>query len=142
MTIATQTQADTRKIEAYRVSDHARVGTLPRHFGSRMMTVEQKIYDLMGQFVAEYDGGYWEFFELSNGGFYMAPRMPAVRLSIYSNRYTGQMSADAAGITVCLFVLSLLSFDCQDDVYTRHFHWLRDFALGHVEAAQIFAAID
>jgi len=142
MTTATHSQTDTRKIEAYLVSDHARMGSLPRHFGSRMMTVEQKIYDLMGQFVADYDGGYWEFFELSNGGFYMVPRMPAVRLSVDSNGYEGRMSADAAGITVCLFAFSLLSFERQGEVYSRHFHWLRDFALGHVEAAEIFAAID
>jgi Antirestriction protein len=52
------------------------------------------------------------------------------------------MYADAAGITVCLFAFSLLSFERQGEVYSRHFHWLRDFALGHVEAAEIFAAID
>ncbi len=72
----------------------------------------------------------------------MTPKMPAVRLSVDSNGYEGRMSADAAGITVCLFAFSLLSFERQGDVYSRHFHWLRDFALGHVEAGEIFAAID
>ena len=57
MNVSTQSKQN-QKIEAYRVSDHARIGTLPRHFGSRMMTVEGKIYDLMGEFVADYDGGY------------------------------------------------------------------------------------
>jgi hypothetical protein len=31
------------RIEAHRVYEQAGVGTLPRHFGSRMMTVEQMI---------------------------------------------------------------------------------------------------
>jgi hypothetical protein len=107
-----------------------------------MVTVEARIYDLMGQFVADYDGGFWDFYELSNGGFYMAPQMPAVRLSVESNGYDGRMSADAAGITVCLFALSHLAFERNPEVYGRHFHWLRDFALGHAEASQIFAAVD
>jgi hypothetical protein len=46
---------------------------------------------------------------------YMAPRIPSVRLSIQSNGFQGQMSADAAGITVCLFAFSLLSFEGNDE---------------------------
>jgi hypothetical protein len=107
-----------------------------------MVTVEARIHDLMGRFVADYYGGFWDFFELSNGGFYMAPQMPAVRLSVESNGYDGRMSADAAGITVCLLAFSHLAFEDNAEVYSRHFHWLRDFALGHSEASQIFAAID
>ena len=86
--------------------------------------------------------GYWEYCELSNVGFYMAPRMPAVRISIDSNGYEGHLSADAAGITVCLFVFSHLSFRNRREVYSQHFHRLRDCALGHAEARAIFAAID
>ena len=133
---------ETLKIEAYRVSKHARMGTLPRHFGPRMMRVEHKIYVLMGKFVADYAGGFWNFYELSNGGFYMAPKLPPVGFSVPSNGFEGQMSADAAGITVCLFAFSHLAFAGDDEVFSRHFHWLRDFALGHAEARQIFAAID
>ena len=133
---------ETQKIEAYRVPEHARIGTLPRHFGSRMMAFEGKVYDLMGEFVADYDGAFWDFYQLSNGGFYMAPKMPSVRFSVPTNGFDGTLSADAAGIAVCLFALSHLSFDRDGEVFSRHFHWLRDFALGHAEAGQIFAAID
>jgi hypothetical protein len=142
MTQLRDLNSGTQKLEAYPVSHHARMGTLPRHFGRHMMTVEHKIYNLMGRFVADYKGAFWEFYELSNGGMYMAPRIPSVRLSIQSNGFQGQMSADAAGITVCLFAFSLLSFEGNDEVFARHFHWLREFALGHAEATQIFAAID
>ena len=138
-----QLMTEARKVEAYPVSEHARMGTLPRHFGRHMMIVEGRIYDLMGEYCADYSGGFWQFYELSNGGFYMGPTKDRVRLSIPSNGYAGEMSADAAGITVCLFAFSLLSFEFQQaEVFARHFHWLRDFALGHAESAQIFAAID
>lgn len=85
------------------------MGTLPRHFGRYMMIVEGRIYDLMTEFCAAYEGG-WEFYELSNGGFYMVPRLGQTAL-VPSNGYKGQMSADAAGIMVCLFTFSLLSFE-------------------------------
>jgi hypothetical protein len=52
------------------------------------------------------------------------------------------MSADAAGITACLFALSHLSFQIQHESIASHFHTLRDFALDHAEASAILAAID
>jgi hypothetical protein len=53
------------------------------------------------------------------------------------------MSADAAGITPCLFALSHLSFQMiQHESTANHFHQLREFALEHAEASVILAAID
>ena len=54
-------------VEAWPVPEHARIGTLPRHFGMHMLTVEGRIYDFLSQFCPSYDGGMWQFFELSNG---------------------------------------------------------------------------
>jgi hypothetical protein len=131
------------KVEAYLVSEHARIGTLPRHFGAHMMLVEDMVYGFMRRFVSSYDGGLWNFYELSNGGFYMAPTGGPVQFSVHSNDFDDTLSADAAGIAVCLFAFSHLSFQRpQTDVFTLHFHRLRDFALNHKEAALIFAAID
>jgi hypothetical protein len=143
MNLSSDSSTETPRIEAYRVSQHARIGTLPRHFGRHMLTVEGQIYDLMRRFSPNYTGGDWQFLELSNGGFYMTPPDKTLRLSIPSNGYAGHMSADAAGITVCLFTFSQLSFQYQDvEIFSRHFHRLRDFAIGHAESVQIFAAID
>ena len=131
------------RIEAYQVGEHARIGTLPRHFGRHMLTVESRVYDLLRLFSTDYTGGYWHFYELSNGGFYMAPQLETARLVIDSNGFEDQMSGDATGITVCLFAFSHLSFEYrQVDVFARHFHRLRDFAADHAEAQKIFSAID
>jgi hypothetical protein len=130
------------RIEAYPVPEDARLGTLPRHFGRHMLTVEGRIYDLMAQFAKTYTGGLWRFVELSNGGFYMSPPDETYELRIHSNGFEGRMSADAAGITVCLFTFSHLSFEYATDVFAEHFHWLRDFAMDHPEAGVIFEAID
>lgn len=130
------------KVEAYPVPEHARVEALPRHFGWRMPTVERRVYNLMSQFASAYSGGYWHFFELSNRGFYMSPPDVGYEICIDSNGFRGHMSGDAAGIAVCLFSFSQLSFEYPAEVFTEHFHRLLDFAADHAEARVIFRAID
>jgi Antirestriction protein len=69
--------------------------------------------------------------------------LPSVEFSVHTNGFEGSLSADAAGITVCLFAFSHLSFQQpSEDVFSRHFYALREFALDHQEAPGIFAAID
>jgi hypothetical protein len=130
------------KVEAWPVPEHARIGTLPRHFGMHMLTVEGRIYDLLSQFCASYDGGIWRFYELSNGGFYMSPPDDSYELIVDGNGFRGRLSADAAGIAVCLFAFSHLSFEYTSDVFSRHYHCLLEYAKDHAEAGLIFAAID
>lgn len=130
------------RIEAYPVAEHARVETLPRHFGRYMLTVERRIYDLMSQFARAYSGGCWRFFELGNGGFYRSPPDEAYEIRIDGNGFQGRMSADATGIAICLIAFGHLSFEHATDTFAEHFHWLRDFALDHPEADVILQAID
>ncbi len=136
--------ATASQVTAQLVDDASRMGTLARYFGDRAVRFEAAVFDFMRRFSADYGGGFWQFYELNNGGFYMAPDHGSYRLSIDSNGYEGAMSADAAGITVCLFACSHLSF--QDalaaDLFGQRFHQLRQYAMEYPEAAQIFAAID
>jgi hypothetical protein len=130
-------------INAREVAGYERMQTLPKHFGRDMLTVEYAIYAFMRKLAREYTGGYWTFFELSNGGFYMAPECETTLVvCIDTNGFEGTMSADAAGITACLFALSHLSFQVRNESIANHYHLLRDFALGHAEAGTILAAID
>jgi hypothetical protein len=137
------TSGQNTSVVARRIEDSERLMTLPRHFGHRLLTFESEVYNFMRRFAADYRGGFWEFYELSNGGFYMAPEGRSFRFSVETNGYDGLMFADAAGITVCLFAYSHLSFrDGRDNLYAKHFHWLREFAIDHSESRDIFAAID
>ncbi len=130
-------------VVAQQVDDSERMMALPRHFGERLLIFEGAVYDFMRRFVADYDGACWQFYELSNGGFYMSPDGGPFRFSVDTNGYEGEMSADAAGITVCLFACSHLSFRYSEaEVFGEHFHLLREFAAQHAEASAIFAAID
>ncbi len=130
------------RVEAQPVPNHARMGTLPRHFGMHMLRVEGRIYDFMSELCATYDGGIWQFHELSNGGFYMSPPDGEYEIAVDGNGYRSRMSADAVGLTACLFAFSHLSFEYTSDVFSRHYHWLLEYASHHPEAERIFAAID
>jgi uncharacterized protein YyaL (SSP411 family) len=108
-----------------------------------MMQVEAFVYHFMRELSRTYRGGYWHFYDLSNGGFYMAPSDEApVLIRVEGNGYDGSMSADAAGIVVSLFALCQLSAQYQSSTFAEHYHRLRDFALDHAECRAIFAAID
>lgn len=134
---------NTSVIVARTVPAHERLAVLPRHFGRHMLIVEQTIYGFMRRLAPEYTGGYWHYIELSNGGFYMAPAQEEpLRIMVDGNGFDDTMSAPAAGITVCLFALSHLSFRLEHESISTHFHTLRDFALTHAEASAILAAID
>lgn len=91
-----------------------------------------------------YTGGYWEFHELSNGGFYMAPRFDTEFTVSCQNGFEGKLSPDAFGITVCLYAFSELSFvgDRVAQTCTQQYHLLREYAAEHPEARQIYRAID
>ena len=75
----------------------------------------------------------------------MAPDDDA-RFTVRSeNGYEGTMSADALGVTACLYAFSRLSFVATGDiaeVYARHYHLLREYAMDHAEVAAIIAATD
>ena len=91
-----------------------------------------------------YKGGYWDFHTLSNGGFYMAPAEDRVFRVACDNMFEGDLSADALGITSCLYAYSHLSF--TDGMFARvsarHYHRLREHMFEHPEVAAILGATD
>ena len=109
------------------------------------LQLEPLVYAITDHIAEEYNGGYWEFYTLSNGGFYMAPHSNTPFNVSCENGFEGVLSADALGITACLYAYSLLSFNGKngfDETCARHYHWLRDYMLDHPEAAAILGAID
>lgn len=133
-------------IVATLVPDHERLEFLPRHFGTHMLTVESYIYTQFGNLCPAYMGGYWHFYELSNGGCYLAPHGETFPLIHTGNYFDATVSGDVAGIIASLFAFSQLSFHFEQapfcSVLTNHFHFLRDYAAHHPHAALIYRAID
>jgi hypothetical protein len=127
------------------VPESQRLAITEKLFGAHFpLQLEPLIYHLADRMESEYNGGYWKFYELSNGGFYMAPLSDSVFHVSCENGFEGELSADALGITVCLYAYSLLSFGDgrMAEVWARQYHLLRDYMLEHSEAWAILAAID
>jgi hypothetical protein len=64
--------AITPSITATTVPGHLRARTLPNRFPGLYLVFEMNIFRYMDKFVKSYNGSYWEYIELSNGGFYMS----------------------------------------------------------------------
>jgi hypothetical protein len=108
------------------------------------MRLEPFVYGVTGKLSSDYHGGYWEFYTLDNGGFYMAQDTGRKFQVFCENGFSGELSADALGITACMYAYSHLSFgdDAFAEVCAEQFHWLRDYVMGHAEVRQILRAVD
>lgn len=117
-----------------------------RLFGTQFpLKIEPFIFHIASTQALNYCGGYWDFFKLSNGSFYMAPVADERFLMSCPNYYRGELSGDALGIVSSLCTYSLLSFGGEMPfarTCARHFHLLREYAGEHPEAPEIFRAID
>lgn len=128
-----------------RVGDQQRINHTAGIFGIHFpMRLEPFVYTITESIAREYNGGYWEFYALSNGGFYMAPDSDSFFHVSCDNGFEGNLSADALGITACLYAYSHLSFSGNGlaETCAQQYHWLRDYMLEHPEAREILGAID
>ena len=128
------------------VPEDQRLAVTERLFGVWFpMRLEPYIYTVTERLTKDYHGGYWDFHTLSNGGFYMAPSTDRSFHVICENQFEGDLTADALGITACLYAYSNLSFSGPDalaDICNDQYYLLRDYMMEHPEAEAILKAID
>jgi hypothetical protein len=118
------------------IPESSRVKETARLFGYEFpLKIEPTIYHMADELSQDYHGGYWQFWRLSNLGFYMAPTYPATFEVQAQNGYQGTLSADAFGIICCLYAYSRLDLG---EFYYR----LREHMWEHAEAGGIVRAID
>ncbi|NHN38965.1 antirestriction protein [Pseudomaricurvus alcaniphilus] len=137
---------DNNTITRTLVPEDQRLDTTARLFDHHFpLAIEPTIYAFADRLSEGYRGGYWLFYTLSSGGFYMAPESDTPFQVTCDNGYEGELSADAFGITVCLYAYSHLSFHRDiwlSELCANHYHWLRECMLEHPEARVILAAVD
>jgi hypothetical protein len=137
--------SDTAVITRTLVPEHLRTTVTADLFGAYFpLQLEPFVFSMASRLSEDYSGGYWNFYTLSNGGFYLAPDSSG-RFNVASeNGYECFMSADALGIADCLFAYSHLSFGQGDFAETcaEKFHLLREFVFAHAEAGNILRVID
>ena len=132
-------------ITAKIVPESQRMDAADKHFGIRFpLTVEPMIYQFATQLAPAYSGGYWNFYQINNGGFFMAPNLDQSFHVIADNGYEGTLSAEALGITASFYTYSNLSFGAGrfPEACSDQHHRLYEFAMEHPEAAAIRLAIN
>lgn len=127
------------------VRESERMNVVDKLFGVRYVTIfEPNLFNMAGMLAAEYDGAYWEFYTLSNSGFFAAPRGDTIYDVCCQNGFDGKLSANALGLAATMFAYSHLSFgsDPFADVCATQYHFAREFMFQHPEAKSILRAID
>lgn len=130
-------------IKASLVPGHLRSTTLPKRFPGLFLVFEMTVHCYMDKLVKPCSGGYWEYIELSNGGFYMSLiSNQSFRVEVDSNCFEGTMSANAASLVANLFAYRQLANQHKIDYLIEGFHTLRRYACMHPEGNLILAAIE
>ncbi|ELR2312876.1 antirestriction protein, partial [Salmonella enterica] len=80
------------------VEESDRLSFLPYMFGNDFMLAELQLYALAKKWMPEYNGGFWHFIRLPEGGGYMMPDCDRVHMINGENWFDRTVSADAAGI--------------------------------------------
>ena len=129
-----------------RLNETERIEYTAKLFGAHLpFRLEPFIFEMAGSLSRDYSGGYWNMYELTNGAFYMAPDEDTPFRIKCMNGYEGTLSADAFGITVCLYAYSNLSFSEIPELAencTEQFHLLREYMFEQPEVERILRAID
>lgn len=134
---------DQKEISKVKVEEDQMTEAIASYFGFKAHVVEINTYAMLDMLSPDYHGGSWNFYKLSNDGFYMAPsEKKSYRIRCNGNEYDGTMTSDAAGITACLFALSHLSFEPRFNFLAEFYEKLYEFACEHEESEAILAAID
>ncbi len=135
---------DPSPVTASLVEADARLNFLPAFFGPRLMIRgEAVVYGWLGALSKDYDGGYWNFYMLSNGGFFMAPAGSKLLCVVCEgNGFDGELSPDAVGIVATLFALCQLANESGEDHIIHLYHLLREYLHEHPEGGKIYGAID
>jgi hypothetical protein len=127
------------------VPEQQRMAVVDKLFGIQYVTkLEPTVFTMAEHLSSQYNGGYWQFHEQSNGGFYAAPRLDTIFDVSCENGFEGKLSADALGLAAFLYSYSSLSFDGGKfaELCATQYHLLREYMFQHPEVKAILAATD
>jgi len=126
------------------VDDDKRLDFLPFYFGVKMMIVgEAYVYQFMRDLSeGQYTGGYWNYYEVSSGTFYLALKGDERFTLTSPSGQTETMSADAAGIVCTLYTLGRLAALVGKEEFVDMYHLLIAYSSNHPESTAIRALID
>ena len=135
----------TKSITNIIVPESERMAFVDKLFGiGDVIKLEPTVFTMAERLAPQYTGGYWQFHELGNGGFYMAPRFDTEFSISCENGFEGKLSPDALGVAASMYAFSHLSFGDGRlaETCAEQYHLLREYVFEHPEAKAILRAID
>lgn len=135
---------DGEPITATLFPDYERLCFTPQLFGPSLMpSGEFLVIDVHDQMTRRSNSGYWNYYKLSNGGFYMAPeKAELLRIQWPGNGFDDMLTSDASGVVATLFTLNFMLHEFRAKHLETMYWKLEDFARGHPESQKIRRAID
>lgn len=88
------------------VEECDRLSFLPYLFGLDFLYAEASVYALAKKMMPEYEGGFWHFIRLPDGGGYMMPDGDRFHMGNGANWFDRTVSADAAGVILTSLVIN------------------------------------
>ncbi|ENL7233739.1 antirestriction protein [Escherichia coli] len=140
---------ETIEITARYISENARMNFMPAAFRGAFFSADHFIQSFLNRYAKDYQGGYWEYLQASNGAFLMEAPQP-LWLSL-PNYFEGECSAREVGIIVCLYAYSYfcgLAYEEGkaelNETMANRYHLLREYVntLDNESQNRIYRAID
>lgn len=150
-----QTNAESGVITFSVIAQEDRFAFLTKHLGDFGVAVEYFTHQVLREMAPTYGGGYWEYYVLSNGGYFIAPVAPQsgadlIRLTISEVDFDQDVSYQAAGIIATAFGInrSIGVSANTDSINNEDYPLLRDqicklfdYIPAHPEKDAIFATL-
>ncbi|KAA1195463.1 antirestriction protein [Photorhabdus heterorhabditis] len=100
---------------------------LSEHLKELFVVGNTYIYSWMDENAEGYLGGFWEIFELSNGGFFIAP--PDGYVVSLKNKFKGYLNSEQCGIAVTFYTLKYfqnLAKWKNDELLYEHYSMMKN----------------
>ncbi|QIV52544.1 antirestriction protein (plasmid) [Klebsiella pneumoniae] len=139
---------ETIEITARYISENARMNFMPAAFRGAFFSADHFIQSFLNRYAKDYQGGYWEYLQASNGAFLWK------RPNLFGSRYLTILKVNAArevGIIVCLYAYSYfcgLAYEEGkaelNETMANRYHLLREYVntLENESQNRIYRAID
>ena len=140
---------ETIEITARYISEHARINFMPAAFHSAFLSADLYIQSFLNRYAKDYQGGYWEFLQASNGAFFL--EAPASLWLSLPNYFEDECSPREVGLIVCLYAYSYFSALAYEEgkaelteTMANRYHLLREYVntLEKESQNRIYRAID
>ena len=138
-------------IEATLVADSKRLDAIGKAFRNLGHIVESTSYGFCDSMIEGYRGGYWDYYQTGNDGFFAEQKSEELIRVSSANGHSFELSARAAGVVIWMFASSHVACSLASrggvcvaslGLVSNNYHALREYSFGLEEAGLIHQLCD